>query len=935
MSTGDLQTSGGQAIAFGPFRVCPERRLVLRGDTPVRLGSRAREILFVLVQRPGEIVKKSELIERVWPDTFVEEGTLRVHIAALRKALGDGEEAVRYVENVTGHGYRFVAPFTRLEDAQTGSTGRPNPIPAPLTRVIGREAVVAQLANRLAQGRFVTLVGPGGIGKTTAAIATADHLRAAYPHGIRYVDLASVADPALIPGTVASAFGLAIASGDPLRGVVEHLKSKELLIVLDNCEHVIDAAALVAEALLEARSVHLMATSREPLRARGEWVMRLAPLTTPPPAAALSVEAALGFLAVQLFVERATASMDDFEFREADVPAVAEICRRLDGLPLAIELAAARVGFFGIPGLAARLDDRLRLLTRGPRTAAPRQQTLRATLDWSYQILDPREQAALRRLAVFAGTFDARSAAAVIADEETPAAEVFDILTNLCDKSLVSACASATDVRYRLLETQRVYALERLEDDPESNEVRQRHARLCCGNSGDARRGWEPREWLAGNGQQIDDVRAALGWCFSPDGDPVIGMRLTAASAPLWFESSFLAEYRMHLERALRTLESMGASDPALELELNTLLGSATLYTAGQSSQVTAAFSRSVALARRLGTIDHQRRALWGLWVGRIGASDYVSALGYAEAFRLFASGSDEPDSRLASDRMIAVAHHLCGNQLEARLHSDRGLAQPAPSDGPTESNHFQIGHRVAMRGVLARILWLQGLPDQAIRVARESLEGAEASGHALSLCYVLTCLGSVTLWCGDRHETKRVVARLLEHSGRNSMAYWHFWGRCIEAGLAARELAPTAGRTLLADPLCCPVHQETLASFHEEFATGELIVRAQNGLAGWCTAELLRVNAATLLRGDNPDEGAAEQLLQQSLRVGRQQGALSWELRTATSLARLWHQQGRLRDAHDLLQSVHDRFTEGFGTADLIVARTLLESLSAEKPAG
>jgi predicted ATPase len=483
MLTSDLQTWGGQAVAFGPFRLYPEQRVLLRADKPLSLGSRAREILLVLVERAGEIVKKSELIARVWPDTIVEEGSLRVHIATLRKALRDGQGGMRYVENVTGHGYRFVAPLQWIDAAQPRPVPQPaaehDSIPIPLTRMIGRAPVVATLASRLPQRRFVTIVGPGGIGKTTVAMATADHLRASYPHGVYFIDLASIADPLLISATIASALGLATVSQDPLLSVIEFLKGKQMLITLDNCEHVIEAAAVAAEKLLRGASgVNVIATSREPLRAKGEWVLRLAPLELPPAGAALSADDALGFSAIQLFTERAMASLHTFELSDADVSTVADICHKLDGLPLAIELAAARVDLFGIRGLAARLDDRLGLLTRGRRTAMPRQQTLRATLDWSYELLSRAEQIALRRLAVFPGPFDARSASAVIADNDVHAANVLDVLTSLAAKSLVAAHVAGEQVCYRLLNTSRVYALEKLEESHERDEIKRRNALL-------------------------------------------------------------------------------------------------------------------------------------------------------------------------------------------------------------------------------------------------------------------------------------------------------------------------------------------------------------------------------------------------------------------------------------------------------------------------
>jgi hypothetical protein len=287
----------------------------------------------------------------------------------------------------------------------------------------------------------------------------------------------------------------------------------------------------------------------------------------------------------------------------------------------------------------------------------------------------------------------------------------------------------------------------------------------------------------------------------------------------------------------------------------------------------------------------------------------------------------------VAGDRMMALAHHFLGHQITARYHAERALMWPVRPVAPLSESHFQIEHRISVQAELARILWIQGFPDQAVRVGRESLEGAQSSGHSLSICYVLTNLCGVVLRIGDLPEATRLLAMLLDHSSRHSLAYWQFWGRCLEVALARKKGDMRAGPAVLRDPLCTPVQQESLATLHEGLATKEVIARAENGLAGWCAAEILRVKAETLQREGDGNAAAAEELFQRSLDTAREQGALSWELRTATSLARLWHGQHRTREAHDLLASVHRRFTEGFETTDLVKARTLLEDMAAIKP--
>ena len=408
------------AIAFGPFHLLPARRLLLQAGRPVRLGSRALEILIALIERPGELVSKSELMARVWPDTFVEDGNLKVQVAGLRRALGDSGGSNRYLATIPGRGYRFVAPVTRIEEASLSAlraTAEAAPdLPAPMTPMIDRADSVAALTAHLPHQRFITIAGPGGIGKTTVALAVARRLAGSYEHGVRFVDLAPLLDPGLVPGALAAALGLETRSGNPIDDAIAALRGRQMLLVLDNCEHVIEAAAALAvEVLHHAPGVQILATSREPLRAEGEHVHRLPPLACPPASARLTAAQALGFPAVQLFVERAAASSGAFRFGDEEALLVADICRRLDGVPLAIELAAARIDAFGVRGLAARLRDPLQLLTGGRRPALPRHQTLRATFDWGHELLSEPERTVLRRLAIFAGGFTLEAASAVAA----------------------------------------------------------------------------------------------------------------------------------------------------------------------------------------------------------------------------------------------------------------------------------------------------------------------------------------------------------------------------------------------------------------------------------------------------------------------------------------------------------------------------------------
>src|SRR5467141_5229252 len=452
-----------EAFAFGSFRLIPAQRMLLEDGKPLRLGSRALDILVTLVEHAGETIRNNQLIARTWPETVVEENALRVHIAALRKALGDGRAGKRYIANIPGRGYSFIAPVAR--EQRQPAIARPNGaavrgnLPAPLTRIVGRDDIIAALAAQLAQRRFLTIVGPGGIGKTTVAIAVGESVSASFDDGVWFVGLASLPDPDLVASALSTVLGISLPGVNRISGLAAWLRDKRALIVFDSCEHVIGAVAAIAETILKAAArVSILATSREPLRAEAEWLHRLTSLELPPRSDNLTPEGALQYSAVQLFNERALAIMDGFALGDDDVAPVLEICHRLDGVPLALELAAARVDVFGIKGLAARLDDRFAVLTSGRRTALPRHQTLRAAMDWSYEVLPQTEQIILRRLAVFQGNFTIDAAAAVATDDHISAADVFEGVANLAAKSLVSTDVSSDVIYHRLLDTMRTYA---------------------------------------------------------------------------------------------------------------------------------------------------------------------------------------------------------------------------------------------------------------------------------------------------------------------------------------------------------------------------------------------------------------------------------------------------------------------------------------------
>ena len=922
-----------QAIHFGPYRIYPEQRLVMEADQPVRLGRRAMDILLILLEHAGSVVSKQTLIARVWPNSVVEDINLRVHLAALRKALGDGQAGQRYIVTVAQRGYSFVAPYSleQLEQPATHPASAPGGHNLPLrrTRMIGRQSLVDNLVTQLPRQRFITLVGPGGIGKTTVALRVAEQLIGRYRDGILLLDLAPINKPSMIAPHLASLLELSLHDDEPIHGIATFLRDRQMLLVIDNCEHLIDAIALLSESLLRAApQVHVLATSRESLRAEGEFVQRLDSLDCPPPIAVLDRAQALTFSALQLFVERAMASHDSFELSDDELPLAIEICQRLDGIPLAIELAAAQVVSLGLNGLLRQLQGSFRLLTQGGPTTLGRHQTLRATLDWSYELLSACERTCLRRLGIFRGSFTLESAAAVIGGEHIDSREVFGSITQLVAKSLLNVEVGDEEVFYRLLDTTRSYALEKLGLASDLPGTRERHAERCLALMEQARDDWERIStglWLERYARSLEDIRSALDWGLTREGAQVLAIRLTARSTPLWQELSLLKEHGLYVRKALALLEAASEPCPRVQIDLKLALGSSCYHTQGGTPETIEAFVSARTLARQCSDIAGQLRAVSGHMAVNLCCADYQMALEQSQQFDRLGLHGDATLS-LSTQRLRVLALHFAGDQTQARMNAEQVLQRMTQSGHLNRFTHgfgVQYDQSVASLTILARILWLQGQPEQAWRTARQALDIALQINHGTSICYTLALAGClIAHYNGDNRTARELLRLLLEQAQKHSVQLFYTWARhyaqVIDHGEAHLPFQP--GQGLIKD---------ILVTLDSRFVDDQLVLRAETGIAGWNTAEILRARAGALLVEDDLlNRATAESLLIRALNVAKHQGALAWELRSATSLAQLWQRQGRHRQAHTLLAPICNRFTEGHATPDLTKACRLLDEL-------
>lgn len=955
-----LYVSGGCEIDLA------RRELRIDGSV-VPLGDRAFAIIEILVQSAGELVTKDELANRIWPGAIVLENTMHVHAAALRKALGkyrsllktEARRGYRLLGSWAVHHHPPVAPPVShhpgfsYQPVRLVQESPATNLPALPSRLVGRAAVVQRLNDLMSAYRIVTVTGPGGIGKTALALKIGHKVRGVFAEGAWLVELGSLSDPELVPTAVATAIGLKPA-GERISAetVARAIGDQKLLLILDNCEHVIEAAAGLAEMLLrQCPQAAILATSRELLKIDGECVFRVPPLDVPAPENH-DVNELLAHPAVAFFVTRAQSLGADFTVSEANLQEIAGICRRLDGIPLAIEFAASTAAALGISQVGKGLHDRFALLTRGRRTAVARHRTLRATLDWSYDSLPEAEQLLLRRLAVFPAGFSLDAAAAVMGDSGLDRSAVTDGIANLVAKSLVALDKSDAPARWRLLETVRAYAAEKLAAQGEAGSVARQHAvyfRDLCAPAG-IFRGPLSVEDLAQRSREIANVRAALDWCFAADGDAAIGIDLTAAYAPVWMDLSLVVECSDRCEQALGRVGGEATAVTPQLMWLRIALGSSLVVAMRSPEHSRRVLTEAVAMADALNDRHAHVRALSALVTAYSHTGEYAEAQVAMEQLRRVAEHVDDPGVAVVADRLLGTTLVTAGRPRAARQSLERVLLSPGVRYDPRNSAWHDSEHRAMARAMLARALWMQGLVDRAFAEAQASLEDLRANDHPLALCRVLYYgICRIAPMIGEFAAAEHSTARLIETATALNAPFWVTAGRLLQGRLAAEHGEFDKGLAILVEAFdTC--RQTGWSISYQEFQAALAVALAGVGYAGpaldavdgaiahagspengrrWFVPELLRIKGEIMLRpGQDHSLEAAETCFRAAQQMAAEQEALFWELRIALSLARLRVTQGRPDAARQLLAPVYERFTEGFGTADLRAARAMLDTL-------
>ena len=939
----------GKIASFGPFRLHATERLLEKNGTALKMGSRAFDILIALLEHAPEVVSKRDLIRRAWGQLVVDEVSLPVQINALRKRLGDGDSSVSYISNIPGRGYCFTGAVTWAEARATPRKDRTAvpQLPREPLLMVGRDDAIRELTAQLKKQRFLSIVGAGGIGKTTLALTLAHRLLAEFEGAVHFFDLGAVEDPRLLASLLASQLGLVTASDQPLPVILTHLREQRMLLVFDSCEHLIEATTALAENIFrDAPQVHILVTSREALRAEGEQVHHLPPLECPPPATeSLTAAQALGFPAVQLFVKQVAHSGHAFELTDTDAPIVAEICRRLDGIALALELAASRVAAHGVQGTASLLDKQFRLLWRGRRTALPRHQTLSATLDWSYNLLSPTERLVLRRLAVFVGGFSLGAALDVAAESLDPP-ELTETLATLVDKSLLTS-DRRTAMCYRLLDTTRAYAWQKLAESGEDLTIVRRH----CEHMTHALEQFGATIWAPPSLESINffilnlgNLRAALEWSFSDQGDRGLGAKLAGASACLFFQAGLLPECAAWSERALGALGTPSKRTP-LELELLACFASSFMVTRGNVPAAHTALVRALDIAERLNAAPMQLHILHTLYKWQIRSGDLRGLRELTDRVATVAKEMADPLADAIAHGFFAITCFFTGDNHEVRRHAHIAHAAPVHL---SKLNRASFGHLHRVRSVLARNLWVLGYPEQALATAEEAVQEAENLNHPFTLCYILMAGVMVPLETGDWQRAEELIHRLSSIATKHELLTYARasvgWQGClaVSRGDLSRgiELLQTALADLHEDgyELYRPQLSVTLAEGLAKTGERELAYSTICEAVTWTETrgrvleliDLLRVKGEIVTSMSQQDAGEGEACLVHSLQLARERGLLSFELRVGISLARLWAGRAQRDKALELLDPIFNRFSEGFQTRDLVAAAQLLRDLQS-----
>lgn len=879
-------------VAFGRYQLFPRLRLLLKDGVRLDVGERALDVLVQLVSTAGQVVSKDSLLSRIWSKGVIEENSLQAQISSLRKVLGDDRDLIA---TEFGRGYRFTGSV-EAHRAVTSSVGAAHArvgLPSPRSPLIGRVEELLELSRLLATQTLCTLTGPAGIGKTRLAIEAASESSLYFPDGVYFADLSQLSAASVSPAMSSALAGLVGTSAQ----LTSH--PGRALLVVDNCEHVTSACAVALERLLEADPrLSVLLTSQTPLGLDGEQVYRLNPLALP--LRTVDAANARNYSAVELFVRRVTSADYHFALTEKNVEQVTTLCRALDGVPLALEIAAARVPSLGLAAVTEDLAISSGLLAAQKRQTPGRHRTLGDALQWSYQLLDSVEQAVFQELAIFPGEFTVAAAEHMVSSKLENPTRLVDVLCSLVEKSLITLQAGTQPTRYRYLTMLRAYALEQLANRTAA--MIEKHARFVEELVSQAQQDWmslPTTQWKRQYEHHIDDIRAALDWSLSYSQHCAQGLRILTDSAPFWIQLSLHDECRQRIITVMEDTKFPPVEEHQ-EMMIQAALATSLTWSRGPVAANKRAWTRAGDLSLRLDHKETQLQAEYGLWLHHLRHGDYAQALDHAKSMADLALRHHDQAALLTARRLIGTSHHFLGNQTESSLEIEAMLDSYARDE--RHGSHFRFGldQRVAGWAFLSRTLWLMGNTTKARRAAQIAIDEATALDHACTLCCALAeGSGTLAALSGDVEEVRRVSQQLSQVAGNHGLDFWGLYGSAFSLWAKVFQDPNAVSFTELRSTLETlqshgfdPAYSVFLSDFanamleqgHTREAASLIDTRLAGDAAGqlWNAPELMRIRSRTLSEKKPSQRGPRSLILQQALTLARAQGAKAWELRIA-----------------------------------------------------
>ncbi|MGO7018480.1 ATP-binding protein [Rhizobium leguminosarum] len=931
---------GIKSIAFGPFRILPQSRVLLRNGKPIDIGGRALDILILLSLRSDSVVSKEEINAAVWPGISIEDVTIRSHINAMRTAIEDGRGRARYILTVPKRGYTLAhraVVSTNEEEAQQDTRQLGSRLHSSPKPIFGRATDIEVIASAIARHRVVSIVGPGGIGKTAVVSEIGQILEQTTSRSLCFVDLSTVDSPENLVGAVAIATGGTTIDGD-VSTLTNYLAQRSVDLILDGCEHLIaDVASLAEKLLVDAPDIRILVTSREALRIDGEFVYLLDSLNLPKESFP-SADEILASPAVQMFIDRSQASGFVSPLNRGELGIIANLCRQLDGNPLAIQLVASRVPAYGLTRTYQLLVEGAVFSFRGTRSSAPRHQTLRGTIDWSYQLLSQDEKETFRRLSVFVGRFDLKAAVAVIGGGRSTD-QVHAVILSLVDKSLLAIDPNAASAYFRLLNTTHGFAAELLGIGDDEAALARQHARHFFDH---VRRQMASSDYSRPERDEaradLGNIRKALSWALSHQDKIANGAQLAAYASPIFLDLCLYDECSAWCQTAIKSLHENDLGGK-VELLLQESLSLSLISSRGITDDLHRAIERGLELASQLDDLAKLTKFLTGMQAYRLCRFDSIGASVAARNLVAIPELKSDPTLLAICEWSLGNAQHLTGNQTEALKHFQRGMNFETAAARRT-TDLFGVEHRASAISGFARCLWVSGFPDQALKAARQHISELSQES-AVTYCHSLLHLTQVAIWCGELQEFEPYIHLVQSRPEVQALPFYEalalaVYGELLVAkGDATGALANLKkaydlieqGRYLMLEPQTVAALATALTSLgrNEEGLRylDRAFARIGSDSSNFWLPELLRVRFETLKGADNPTLDAID-LLQKSVEVARRQGARGWELKSTVSLAKVWVKTERLNEAYDLLDRIIRRFEKSAWSPDLANARDL-----------